>query len=151
MVCEMETVYRTIGVLCVTAFVSGLLLNIVNITYMQKVVRMILVMSIISAVFFNGSKPAYKLFYKGTESGISDYEIQESEEYVLQQAETEIENRLSDELNVKNLSYYDIEVNINKENGIVQISDITIYGAENEKDIRTLLSDTVSRERLYFK
>ena len=146
----MENLYRSAGVLCIIGYISGLMLNLVNTTQTQKAIRLVTALYIIS-VTFTGFDYVEPLKFAEIEDVVVKREAADEEiiNYAAEYLCNDIENLLYE----KNIDYDDVTVHINKQTGKAEISEITIYGAENESkdEILFLLSDTYKQDIIKFE
>jgi len=124
----MESLYRTIGLLCITGYITGILSEFIPSGYTRKAIRLTVVIYIITSLFipledFTG---LYNFQYNDTE----DYSVY-AENYVIEKAAEELERTISRSLTDKNISYNQIDVHIHKQSEGLQIESIYIYGVDN--------------------
>ena len=127
----METLQKIIGILCITGYVTGLLSEFIPAAYVNKAIRLTVALYIIS----NAIIPLNNLFdifeISITESVAYSDEV---EIFIIENTEKELEKKISQELDNKNISYYDVDVNIHKQSESLQIEKINVYGiADNQK------------------
>ncbi len=119
----MEIVFKIVGSLCTTAYILGLLCNIVNFNYTQKAIRLTFALFLITNVF----TPLNKFDFNISELNIPIEEYN-AESYVLENAAAIIEEKIYAQLDSKDIDYSDIDVHINKEIDKVYVEYIKIAG-----------------------
>lgn len=140
MECKMELLYKFIGVLCLTGYISGVLSEFIPAEYTRKTIRLTVAIYIISNFFilFGNSYNLIKIQNVDSE----DYSI-EAENYVIESSEKELEKFIAQTLKSKKISYNRIEVHIHKQSEGLQIDSINIYGVDDTQKnmVKELLSD----------
>ena len=136
----MELLYKFIGVLCLTGYISGVLGEFIPAEYTRKTIRLTVAIYIISNLFilFGNSYNLLKIQNVDSE----DYSI-EAENYVIESSEKELGKFIAQTLKSKKISYNRIEVHIYKQSEGLQIDSINIYGVDNTQKnmVKELLSD----------
>lgn len=126
----MEMIFKATGVLCITAYITGILANFMPTDYTQKAVRLTIAIYILTSVFIPATEEKIDINFPSVQ--IKDYADQ-AEEYIISRAEDEIENNISQSLNEKKISYNLVDVHIYKQSESLQIEDIYIYGVPTEQ------------------
>ncbi|MBR5806501.1 MAG: hypothetical protein IKY30_06995 [Oscillospiraceae bacterium] len=136
----MELLYKFIGVLCLTGYISGVLGEFIPAEYTRKTIRLTVAIYIISNFFilFGNSYNLLKIQNVDSE----DYSI-EAENYVIESSEKELGKFIAQTLKSKKISYNRIEVHIHKQSEGLHIDSINIYGVDNTQKnmVKELLSD----------
>ena len=136
----MELLYKFIGVLCLTGYISGVLSEFIPAEYTRKTIRLTVAIYIISNFFilFGNSYNLLKIQNVDSE----DYSI-EAENYVIESSEKELGKFIAQTLKSKKISYNRIEVHIHKQSEGLHIDSINIYGVDNTQKnmVKELLSD----------
>ena len=143
----MGDMFRGIGLLCLYGYVTGLILNIIDVSYTGKAIRLVVVLYIISNVITPLKTVELKIDTDifPAENKVAD----ESERYILTETAKKIEQIICSRLDEKNISYTTVDVHINEEEDGFNISDITIYGASTDiMNIKRFLNDIVSEDKI---
>lgn len=149
----MKSITQAIGVLCISGYIMGLLMNMVQITYTQKVVRMVVAMFIIITIF----KPVRELAPNSLDAIAYGQNItvetgQNALENIVTSAQTQIESTIKLRLDEKKIGYDNISVHIYEQEAGLTVSKIEVFGAEEslQADIVNILSDIAQKEVIIF-
>ena len=127
----MENILKATSTLCILAYITGLVSNMVNINHTQKSIRLVCALYIISSLTFN--KPSYNSDYNYFPEIENTTIKNDAVEFVISETENSMETSIKNELTSKNISYTDVVVHIHKQSDRLEIQDICIYGT-NEYD-----------------
>ncbi len=126
----METIIKSVGMLCTTAYLTGILTNFIPMDYTAKAVRLAVAVYILSSLLI----PAVALDY---EYGLSDVIVEDytekAREYITRQTELQLENNISKQLDEKNIAYNSVNVHIHKQNERLEIEKIYIDGVPSRQ------------------
>ena len=127
----MESIHKTIGLLCITGYITGILSEFVPSGYTRKAIRLTIAVYIIASVFIPlGTTFDWLDFQFSDTEDYSGY----AENYVIEKAGNQLESTISQTLSDKNISYNQIDVHIHKQSEGLQIENIYIYGVDvNQK------------------
>ncbi len=134
-------IIKFIGTLSVIGYILGILYNFVDFSYTQKAIRLTAALYIITALI---SPLEYSDFNIDIDSlQLEVYSRQESVEFVLESAAAQLEQKIKNILDEKNIAYTDISVHINKQSEKISVDYIEIYGVlpGDKKLISGYLSD----------
>ena len=141
----MNGLLKAAGVLCLCGYITGIVTNLIPLNQMEKSVRLVTVLYIISVVF--SQKIEYSKFLY---VDLNDRETisQSADTYVIEMAEAELENNIAEILNEKNIAYSEVSVHINKQTDKIQIDKVYIYGSDsdNYRNAKAVLSDILPQE-----
>ena len=98
----MELLYKFIGVLCLTGYISGVLSEFIPAEYTRKTIRLTVAIYIISNFFILFGNSYNLLEIQNVDS--EDYSI-EAENYVIESSENELEKFIAQRLKSKKISY----------------------------------------------
>ena len=148
MVCKMDEILKNIGVLCITAYISGVVLNFTAMNRMQKSIRLVAFIYVLSG-FFSGWKTfsleiqPYVFFSDNINTGLAA-------EYIIEQAAESIRCDIESILKSNNISYDSIEVHIDEAEEGMEIDKITIEGADISQinNIERLLVNIADRDKI---
>jgi len=124
----MESVYKSIAMLCLIAYISGVLLNFSSTNYTAKAVRLVVALYIITAF----CSPVTDIDIPELKTETIEISIQQTENYVIEKAENNLADYICRLLNEQNISYTDVRTHINKQREKLEIDDITISGVSKE-------------------
>lgn len=126
----METIIKSVGMLCTTAYITGILTNFIPLDYTAKAVRLTVAVYILSSLLI----PAGNMYYEYGFSNVNveDY-TEKAREYVTRQTEIQLENNISKQLDKKNIAYNSVNVHIHKQNGRLEIEKIYIDGVPSRQ------------------
>ncbi len=146
----MESIYKSVGILCMYAYITGIVCNLSGVNSNGKYLKLICSLYIIIVAFSPVSGIEFSFEYPGT---VQIETSDTADEYVIKQAVTNIENIICERLNKENISYSFVKVHIHKQTAGLSISQVDIYGSgNNEKDrIINLLDDITSKEKIKFQ
>jgi len=124
----MESVYKSIAMLCLIAYISGVLLNFSSTNYTAKAVRLVVALYIITAF----CSPVTDIDIPELKTETIEISIQQTENYVIEKAENNLADYICRLLNEQNISYTDVRTHINKQREKLEIDGITISGVRKE-------------------
>ena len=146
----MESIFKIIGTLCLCGYITGLLMNFTTVTYTQKAVRLVCALYIITTVIMPIGTADFD--FSAEEFAEKSALQQQAEEYVLSTAEDNMENDIKNLLDVKNISYTQLNVHINKQKDSLAVGSVEIYGinTSDRQKVIQLLENTVSQDKILF-
>lgn len=149
----MKSIAQAVGVLCISGYIMGLLMNMVQITYTQKVVRMVVAMFIIITIF----KPVRELEPDSFDAIAYSHNIaydtgQEAVQNIVSSAALQIQDIIKKRLDDKKIGYEAVGVHIYEQEGALSIGEVEISGAEteNQGEIVQLIQDIAPKELINF-
>ncbi len=126
----METIIKSVGILCTTAYLTGILTNFIPMDFTVKAIRLTVAVYILTSLLI----PAGNLDF---EYGLSDVIVEDytekAREYVTHQTEIQLENSISKQLDEKNIAYNSVNVHIHKQNDMMEIEKIYIGGVPSRQ------------------
>lgn len=146
----MEYIYKIVGTLCIFGYISGILVNITPTEKAGKAVRFACVLIVLSAVLSHSMEAELNIDTPVTTD--ITYIKRQSEEYIIQKAESEVESILVKRLLSKNISYSSLSVHIYKENSNISVKQVSVYGLDNDErqTVKNLFSDVVPEDKIIF-
>lgn len=142
----MDDFYRLIGTLCFSAFISGTVLNFVNVKHTAKVIRFVAVLYMISSLI----KRDYT--FQDMAVTVEDLNIKAElrDEYIIENAAEVIKKDAENILKEKNISYESIQVHINKEKDKASIEKIVIFQPDRgaAQETAEALKEIISADRI---
>lgn len=128
----MESIFKVIGTLCITAYIVGLVSNMTEVNDTGKAVRLVCVLVILSSFLTKGE--IEEITYNNIFETYSNVDIQMSTvEYIMESVKENIENEIKKELDEKNICYTDVFVHIYKQSNKFKIEKIIIYGVNSRE------------------
>ena len=148
----MKNITQWVGVLCISCYVMGLLLNLVQLSHTQKVTRLLVAMFIIITIFRPFSQKDF-FSLDGYEYTSQDYNISvalNAVDTIIKQAQKNLEQTIKSQLDQQNLCYENIFVHIYEENGSLNINSVEIQGVldEEKNAIYKALSNIVAQDKI---
>ena len=147
----MNTIFKAIGTLCIIAYITGLVSNMVEINHTQKAIRLVCAIYIISSLFIYSPKNEYREIDTTIDYNQSSVQ-NDTFDYIIQKTEKTVEDDIKKALDENFISYTDVKVHIYKQSEGIDISDITIYGVSDEDQNLALQSigNVTSEEKIIF-
>lgn len=147
----MDGIFKAIGTLCIIAYITGLVSNMVEINHTQKAIRLVCAIYIISSLVIYNPKNEYReidtvIYYDETSIQNDTFD------YIIQKTEKNIEDDIKKALDKNFISYTGVKVHIYKQSEGIDISDITVYGVSDENQNLALQSigNITSEEKIIF-
>lgn len=148
----MDYIVKRIGSLCIIAYITGILLNLAPVSAVQKSVRLVGALYIITAVFVPlGNITADDFDIETVETG-SVYTVRQSIDYIIERAAQQIENDIKHLLDEKNISYDSINAHIYKQSDMIYIDSIHVAGVkpEQQSSAAMVISAVVDKDKIIF-
>ncbi len=123
----MEFLFKIIGSLCITAYILGLLANMVNVNYTQKAIRLTFALFLITNIFVPLKSIDFAVWNFDIDNNTDTVNAQE---YVIYQASEVLKEKIKTELNSQNIAYSDVYVHINEETDGIYVDYIKITGTD---------------------
>lgn len=149
----MKEISNWIGVMCISCYVMGLLMNLVQFTYTEKVIKLIIALFIIITVFKpvnskNISDFEYSFEKEYSSLNLDSYQQKNTKQMIIEKTQETLAQIAKRRLDEKNISYSDISVHIYEQDGYLEIEKIFVSGCQ-EKDyqsVNSLFSDLLSEK-----
>ncbi len=144
----MESVFKSVGILCICGYVSGILLNISSYNPTEKAIRLVAALYIITTIV---SPIKHISFNDSFINNFSEYtEKNDIAQFVIQEAVYSLENTTREKLDRKNISYSSVKVHIHEQGNSLNLDKIEIIGTNRRQhsQIYELLEDTVTADKI---
>ncbi len=147
----MNTILKAIGALCIMAYITGLVSNMVEINQTQKAIRLVCTIYIISSLVVRIPNTKYlevnNMLNYSNES-VSDNTF----DYIIDKTEKIVENDIEKVLDENFISYTNVNVHIHKQSEGIDISDVTIYGVSDKDQslVLQIISSVTNEEKIIF-
>lgn len=144
----MDNLAKTIGILCVSVMAMGILYNLGSFAVTDKVIKFVISVYIIVAVFGSLKDVDFKVKTDGIVADIYQQDMSDMlKSEIILQTEKDLTEIVKKRLEEKNISYNDISLHILEQNGSLEIKKIMIDCPETSKQaVLGCLQDLVTED-----